>query len=182
MNDSEFWTDYAKRNDSDEISEFAKFIRDLANSLHCSSILEVGCCTGNDLLGFSDQDVCGIDINEYAIRRSREKLPKFDFKIADSAKIPFGDSSIDFVFTHRLLNYLDNKNADLTISELFRVSKRYIVNCEIGYQPENWVEPILTKNIFEKWLDYKVKIISNVEMHEEIEPQKARFVLVKKMH
>ncbi|RNJ74546.1 MAG: class I SAM-dependent methyltransferase, partial [Nitrosopumilus sp. D6] len=30
-------------------------------------------------------------------------------------------------------------------------------------------------------LDYKVRIVSNVDMHEEIEPDMARFTLLKKL-
>jgi len=37
------------------------------------------------------------------------------------------------------------------------------------------------RNMYKRWLDFKVKIISNVEMHEEIDPEKSRFNLVKKL-
>ena len=32
-----------------------------------------------------------------------------------------------------------------------------------------------------RWLDYKVKIVSNVDMHEEIDPDKSRFTLLRKL-
>ena len=34
--------------------------------------------------------------------------------------------------------------------------------------------------MYKRWLEYKVKIISNVEMHEEIDPEKTKFTLIKK--
>ena len=37
------------------------------------------------------------------------------------------------------------------------------------------------RNVYKKWLDFQVKIISDVDMHEDIEPKKPRFTLVKKI-
>ena len=34
-------------------------------------------------------------------------------------KLPFEDSSVDFVFTHKLLNYLDDDTLDNGVSEMF---------------------------------------------------------------
>jgi hypothetical protein len=35
--------------------------------------------------------------------------------------------------------------------------------------------------MLKRWLDYKVRIVSDVDMHEDIEPEKKRFVLLKKL-
>jgi hypothetical protein len=35
--------------------------------------------------------------------------------------------------------------------------------------------------MLKKWSNFKVKIISDVDMHEDIEPEKIRFTLVKKL-
>jgi Fe-S-cluster formation regulator IscX/YfhJ len=32
-----------------------------------------------------------------------------------------------------------------------------------------------------RWSGYKVKIVSNVDMHEEIDPDKSRFTLLRKL-
>ena len=37
------------------------------------------------------------------------------------------------------------------------------------------------RNMENRWLDYKVKFVSNVDMHEDIEPDKPRFTLLKKL-
>ena len=37
------------------------------------------------------------------------------------------------------------------------------------------------RNVYKRWLNFQVKIISDVEMHEDIEPKKPRFTLVKKI-
>jgi len=35
--------------------------------------------------------------------------------------------------------------------------------------------------VYKRWLNFKVKIISDVDMHEDIESQKPRFTLVRKI-
>ncbi len=70
------------------------------------------------------------------------------------------------------------------ISELFRVSRKYIVNFELFSEGEEVINPedkSRYRNMYKRWLDFKVKIISNVDMHEEIDPEKSRFNLIKKL-
>ncbi len=70
------------------------------------------------------------------------------------------------------------------ISELFRVSRKYIVNFELYKEDEGEIsadDKSKYRNMYKRWLDYKVKIISNVDMHEEFDPEKSRFNIVKKL-
>jgi len=181
--DIEFWDKYARENESRYNEEFANFIRDLAVSLRCNSVLEIGCGTGVDLRLFPDTlDVHGIDLNDLALEISKQKNPKFDFKKGSITELPFEDSSIDFIFTHKFLNCLNDEDLDKGVSEMYRVTRKYIVNCEIYDKPESNTDGIFKgRNILKKWSDYKVKIISDVDMHEDIEPEKIRFTLVKKL-
>jgi hypothetical protein len=56
------------------------------------------------------------------------------------------------------------------------------VNCEIYDKSESKTDDIFRgRNMLDKWSEYKVKIISDVDMHEDIEPEKIRFTLVKKL-
>jgi Fe-S-cluster formation regulator IscX/YfhJ len=65
---------------------------------------------------------------------------------------------------------------------MFRVSKKYIVNCELfGENEETINEEIKLRNMLKRWLNYKVKVVSNVNMHEEIEPEQVRFTLLRKL-
>ena len=97
-------------------------------------------------------------------------------------KLPFEDASVDFIFTHKLLNYLDDETLDNGVSEMFRVTKRYIVNCELfGETEEKINEEMRNRNMLRRWLNYKVKVVSNVNMHEEIEPEQVRFTLLRKL-
>ncbi|PIN97405.1 MAG: class I SAM-dependent methyltransferase [Nitrosopumilus sp. CG10_big_fil_rev_8_21_14_0_10_33_7] len=181
--DEEFWDKYANENESKFNEEFAKFVRDLVVSLRCTSVLEIGCGTGIDLRLFPETfDVHGIDLNDTALDIAKEKLPKFDFRKHSITELPFEDSSIDFVFTHQLLNYLEDDVLEKGISEMYRVSGKYIMNCERYDESEVQINrDSKYRNMQKRWLDYKVKIISNVDMHEEIEPDKSRFTLLRKL-
>jgi ubiquinone/menaquinone biosynthesis C-methylase UbiE len=184
--DTEFWNKYTDENKSNYNEEFAKFIRDLAVSLRCTSVLEVGCNTGNDLRGFPENfEVYGVDLNERALDFAKQKFPSFKFKKGTIVDLPFGDSSIDFVFTHNVLNYIPEQKVDMAIQELYRVSKKYILNCELFDEIESTINDMnivsWKRNVLKRWLNFKVKIISNVDMHEDIEPKKPRFTLVRKI-
>jgi len=164
-----------------ENSEFCKFIRNLAASLHDENALEVGCSSGRDLKLFNPSaPVSGVDLNKYAISKAKHNFPNWEFKVASVTDLPFEDNSFDFVFTHKTLNYVEDDQMDAAISEIFRVTKKYAANCEIygDRQGSNGLVPL---DVLARWMDYKVKVISNVDMHEEIEPDRARFTLVRKI-
>jgi ubiquinone/menaquinone biosynthesis C-methylase UbiE len=181
---SEFWSQYAA-DSSHYNEELAKFIRDLAVSLGAKSVLEVGCSSGNDLKLFSrETDVNGIDNNEDAIRKAQQDFPDFKFKVASIVDIPYEDASMDFVYTRNTLNYIPDEEMKKSFDELFRVSRKYIVNIEKFSEDESQISespPMFGRNAYRHWQDFKVKIISNVDMHEEIDPKKSRFTLVRKV-
>ena len=181
--DKEFWDKYADENESRNNDEFTKFLTDLARSLHCTSVLEIGCGTGIDLRKFDDSfEIHGIDLNEYALELAKKNIPKATFHKSDITKMPFDDSSIDFIFTHKLLNYLDDQKLDDGVNEMYRVAKRYIVNCELFGEDEAKInDEMKFRNMLKRWLNYKVKVVSNVNMHEDIESEQARFTLLRKL-
>ena len=179
----EFWDKYSDENESRYNEEFAKFTRDLAISLRCTSVLEIGCGTGIDLRLFPDTfQIHGIDINDHALEIAKEKLPIVNFKKGSITELPFENSSIDFVFTHGLMNYLDEDTLEKGIAEIYRITGKYIMNCEKFEETEKQIdENQKFRNMKNKWLGYKVKFVSNVDMHEDIEPDKPRFTLLKKL-
>jgi len=184
--DLSYWDQYAKDFATHYNEEMAKFIKDLALSLKAQSVLEVGCSAGNDLKLFPQgMDVNGIDISEVAIGKAKENLPDFKFRTGNAASIPFEDNSIDFVFTRNLFNYLEPSEIKKAMDGLFRVSKKYIFNIELFSENEdlidNQVIATYGRNMKKYWMDYNVKIISNVDMHEEIDPKKSRFTLLRKI-
>ena len=89
---------------------------------------------------------------------------------------------IDFVFTHGLMNYLDDDTIEKGISEIYRITGKYIMNCEKFDETETQIdENQKFRNMKNKWLNYKVKLVSDVDMHEDIESDKPRFTLLKKL-
>jgi len=95
----EFWDKYADENEEKYNGEFANFTKDLATSLRCTSVLEIGCGTGIDLRMFPESfQIYGVDLNDHALAIAKKKLPIANFKKASITELPFGDSSIDFVF------------------------------------------------------------------------------------
>ena len=181
--DKDFWDKYASENEAKYNEEFAKFVRDLASSLHCNSVLEIGCGTGIDLRLFPESVlVFGIDLNDMALDIANKKIPKGIFKKGTISELPFEDSSIDFVFTHQLLNYLDDQTLEKGISEMYRVARKYIMNCEKFEESEKEItDNQKYRNMKKWWMNHNVKIVSNVDMHEEIDPDKSRFTLLKKL-
>ena len=179
----EFWNAYTNKNEERYNEEFAKFTRDLATSLHCTSVLEIGCGTGIDLRLFPDTfEIHGIDLNDNALKIAKEKSPTGDFKKGSITELPFEDSSIDFIFTHQLLNYLDDDTVEKGVAEMYRVAGKYIMNCEKFEETEKKIdENHKFRNMYKKWLNYKVKMVSNVDMHEDIDPDKSRFTLLRKI-
>ncbi|ABK78000.1 SAM dependent methyltransferase [Cenarchaeum symbiosum A] len=181
--DDAYWEKHAEVHESNYNAEFAKFIRDLAGQLHCNSVLEVGCNAANDLGLFNESSgVIGIDYNPKIVKLAKQRFPAFSLMAGTATSLPYQNSSIDMVFTHGFLNYTDDGMVGPVIDEMFRVAARYVVNCEmLGDDSPIGGQGRRGRNMYKKWLDYKVKIISNVEMHEDIDPETPRFLLVRKL-
>jgi len=183
--DIDYWNKYTDDNESKYNEEFSKFIKDLATSLKSNNVLEVGCNSGNDLRSFpNDFDVHGVDLNDHALEIAKKKFPSFKFQSGSIIDLPYEESSIDFVFTHYVLNYISENEIDKAINELYRVSKKYILNCEFYDENECPLDSnskAWKRNVYKRWLNFQVKIISHVDMHEDIEPNKPRFTLVRKI-
>jgi len=80
------------------------------------------------------------------------------------------------------LNYLDDDVLEKGISEIYRVTRKYIMNCEKFEENEKQIdENQKFRNMSKRWINYNVKFVSDVDMHEDIEPDKSRFTLLKKI-
>lgn len=64
-----------------------------------SKILDIGCGTGNQVVNFGSKgyEVLGIDISPSMIKKSKEKYPTYNFKVADALN---GDNFNSNTFTH----------------------------------------------------------------------------------
>ena len=186
--DDAYWERMAAEASSNANEQFGRFIRDLTVQLRCSSVLEIGCNAGNDLLQFPDTvAVHGLDSNPRIAEAARRRLPAgADVRVGSVVTMPFADASVDMVFTHGFFNHLeDGRAVDAGVSEAFRVCARYVACCEAlgggeGEPIEGAPTPCWGRNMYKRWLDQRVKIISNVRMHEDIDAAQPQFVLVKR--
>ena len=92
-------------------------------------VLEVGCNFGGQLLllrklGF--KNLYGVEINPEIVELSRKRANFVNIIVGDVLNIPFKDASFDLVFTSGLLIHVSPKNIEKAISEIYRVSKKYI--------------------------------------------------------
>jgi SAM-dependent methyltransferase len=86
------------------------------------TILDVGCGNGliTNVLG-QRYDVTGIDRSEYALSMVKTKKLK-----ASADKIPLPDKAFDMVFSSELLEHLNDDIFNGAVSEIKRLSKKYI--------------------------------------------------------
>lgn len=186
--DDAYWERMAAEADSNANAEFGRFISGLTVQLRCPSVLEIGCNAGNDLLQFpASVAVHGLDSNPRIAEAARRRLPAgADVRVGSVATIPLADSSAGMVFTHGFFNHLeDPRMVDAGVSEALRVSAGYVACCEVlgggeGEPIAGAPTPCWGRNMYKRWLDHKVRIISNVQMHGDIDPARPQFVLVKK--
>ena len=95
-----------------------------------SRVLEVGCGTGRLLeqmcsIGFM---VDGTDASPHMLAQCAEKVkarfPSSKLSHGEAARLPYPDSSYDFVYTIRLLNQTESPEYALdTISDMIRVAR-----------------------------------------------------------
>jgi len=103
----------------------------LGNIRPGATVLDFGCGAGLDLfvagrLVGEDGKVCGIDLTEEMVVRSRENLAlagiaNFEIKKVDSETIPYDDRAFDVVISNGVINLSPRKENSL--AEIYRVLK-----------------------------------------------------------
>lgn len=109
-----------------------RWLRQQVRRLKPGSILEVGCGFGRNLEYLIDRGVdpkilTGTDISRRLLRRVN--LPVRLVR-ADARNLPFVDRQFDLVFTHGLLMHLPPGRLAGGLSELIRVSRKYLILIE----------------------------------------------------
>jgi len=84
-------------------------------------VLDVGCGTGygSDYLAGFASSVVGIDNSKSAVRYSKSKYSRPDFRVMDAHKIEFPDDSFDFIFSSENFEHLSRQATHLR--ELSRI-------------------------------------------------------------
>jgi len=92
-------------------------------------ILEIGCGSCRNLLPFAKAgfDCYGIDFSKNMLKYAREYCKKYDFNVvlkkACAEKLPFPDSSFDYVLSIATLHHLNRNEQEMAVKEMARVLK-----------------------------------------------------------
>lgn len=149
---SDFGKNYTERNtfDIDDLEESYRkkygtsqsaLNEDFLKGLPIKNILEVGCNYGAQLQLLQKQgftDCYGIDIQRYAIERAHQVAPAFNVIYGSALDIPFKDKYFDLVFTAGVLIHIHPSDIKKVMTEIYRVSKKYIYGTE--YFNDNYQE------------------------------------------
>lgn len=116
-------------------------------------ILEVGSNVGNQLIllqkiGF--KNLCGIEINRYAVEKAKKRLKGIDVICGSAFDIPFKDGFFDLVFTSGVLIHISPKDIKKVLSEINRTSSKYIWGREYYSQKYHEVKYRGRKNMMWK--------------------------------
>ena len=97
-----------------------------------SSVLEVGCSTGNNLRWLDDgsRHVAGVDVNRSALDELTEQLPRIEAHLASARRLPFADRRFDLVFTAGVLIHQPDESLEDVMTEMRRCSRRWIMMAE----------------------------------------------------
>ena len=110
-------------------------------------VLDVGCAKGflvNDLIDLGI-DAYGIDISEYAINNSFEKI-RNKLQIGNAKNLPYEDKKFDLVLSINTIHNLTRDLCKQAIKEMLRVSKGKEFIQVDSYKTEE------QKKIFESWV------------------------------
>jgi pseudaminic acid biosynthesis-associated methylase len=108
--------------------------RDFIGSLSRNfKVLEVGSNVGNQLIllkkmGF--KNLYGIELNSYAVERSKSRAEGINIIQGSAFDIPFKDNFFDLVFTSGVLIHINPKVIQKAIGEIHRCALTYIWGCE----------------------------------------------------
>lgn len=107
----------------------------LLGKIRWYSLMEVGCGSGPNLLNilkkYPGKQLGGIDINPDAVKLAQETFAGGFFKVGSADDIMMSDNSMDVVLTDMTLIYIGPRKINKVIKELKRVSRHYVVLCEL---------------------------------------------------
>jgi Methylase involved in ubiquinone/menaquinone biosynthesis len=141
--EGEFGKAYTDRNEIDWRARLPAF-QQMLDSMPIKRVLEVGCNRGHNLVCLAEllgeeSDVVGVEPNRYALEIARASSVKVGVLYGQAFDLPFKDGYFDLVFTAGVLIHIPLKDLPLALSEIYRVSKRYILAIEYFAQEETVV-------------------------------------------
>ena len=186
---SDLWNKYTQENEETHQELLSNFIFNASITLSTKRILEAGCNIGNNLTSFdSNFDVNGLDMNEKALQIAKERLPQAKFEQGSLTSIPFEDNSFDLVFTRGVLIHIHPDQMHDAMKELFRVSKKWIMNLEYFGEDNKMIkwsrgdDLLWYRDMEQRWKEFDVEIVSSTHMSKHIDVGNTHLTLVKKIN
>jgi len=102
------------------------FLKDIPKD---AKILEVGTNIGNQLFHLQSQgftNLYGIEIQDRAINYAKHRADNLNIIKGDALNIPFKDNFFDLVFTSGVLIHISPDNINKALSEIYRVSNKFL--------------------------------------------------------
>lgn len=115
-----------------------EFIGNLSRDIR---VLEVGCNIGIQLKNLQDmgfKNLYGIEINKFAIEKSKETANGISIVFGNGFDIPYENNFFDLVFTSGVLIHISPEDINSILKEIHRCSRRYIWGCE--YYADSYTE------------------------------------------
>ncbi len=130
----DFGRAYTERNVYDwklRVPAFRAMLKDLS----LERVLEVGCNRGYNLLALREvlgpgPEIVGVEPNAFALEIARAASPRVAAVHGDAYNLPFPDASFDLVFTVGVLIHIPPEELPKALTEIHRVSRRYILAAE----------------------------------------------------
>jgi pseudaminic acid biosynthesis-associated methylase len=142
--ESEFGDAYTERNAVDWHVKIPTW-RVMVGDLKLNHVVEVGPNRGHNLqaiaeLGCAEGNIIGVEPNRTAIEIARSSSNKFSVLHGNAFELPFVDSYADLVFTTGVLIHISLEDLPRAMSEIYRVSRRYILCGEYFAETETVIE------------------------------------------
>jgi ubiquinone/menaquinone biosynthesis C-methylase UbiE len=123
-----------------QVHEQHNWIIKKIRSLHPTSILEVGCGFGRNIQfliqkGVPPKHIAGCDISPHMVQKAETFLNNTSVRltVCNVTHLPYKTKQFDMVLVHGLLMHVKPDEIEQAISELLRVSRRYIIDVEQNY-------------------------------------------------
>jgi len=140
---SEFGQAYTDRNIVDWRIRLPAF-RQIVGGLDIKRVLEVGCNRGHNLVALNmilgdSVEIVGIEPNPYALDIARASSQKIRVLPGNVYDLPFKNEYFDLVFTSGVLIHIPLENLSTAMSEIYRVSRRYVLAIEYWAEEETTI-------------------------------------------
>jgi ubiquinone/menaquinone biosynthesis C-methylase UbiE len=166
------------------------FLKSAIRNLKIGSALDVACGTGRltrELADCGIEEITGTDISEEMMDVARQYCSdgrvKVDFRKGDATQLPFKANEFDLVISYRFLDHLPAEAKKKAITELIRVSNKFLVFTMANLNPWTrfaWkLRRILNKNYYEGNLVDEKDVIGLLKDHNvRILKRKLKFPLL----